>query len=196
MYVWTCHVLYIPLYVRIYFSLTKTLKFMYVCMYTCFRIVLDDKFINNRVQVDENFSIANIAAKITVSLYIHEQLLKVYPIIKSYVCMYVCVYQEEYSNAVNVMYSDSNSTSGFVLRIRIFLPEGKRSVYIHSYIHTYMLLFYALNNGLTRNDPAGANMVAVRGGGAEGTLKSYIHTYIHKHIHTHINTYIHTYIHT
>ena len=30
------------------------------------RIVLDDKFINNRVQVDEQFSIANIAAKITV----------------------------------------------------------------------------------------------------------------------------------
>ena len=56
-----------------------------------------------------------------------------------YVCMYVCVYQEEYSNAVNVMYSDSNSTSGFVLRIRIFLPEGKRSVYIHTYIHAFIL---------------------------------------------------------
>eukprot|EP01036_Dinobryon_divergens_P026814 gene26814-35504_t len=55
-------------------------------------------FINNRVQVDDSFSIANIAAKIT----------------------------EEYSNSVNVMYSDSNSSSGFVLRIRIFLPEGKR----------------------------------------------------------------------
>ena len=26
-------IMYIPLYVRIYFSLTKTLKFMYVCMY-------------------------------------------------------------------------------------------------------------------------------------------------------------------
>ena len=65
---------------------------LYVCMYVCFRIVLDDKFINNRVQVDENFSIANIAAKITVSLYIHEQLFKIHPIIKSYVCMYVCMY--------------------------------------------------------------------------------------------------------
>jgi len=77
------------------------------------RIVLDDKFINNRVQVDDNFSMADIAAKIT----------------------------EEYSGGVNVMYSDNNSTSGFVLRVRIFVPEDKRN----------------------------SNMVAVRGGGAEVT---------------------------
>jgi len=32
------------------------------------RIVLDDKFINNRVQVDDNFSMADIAAKITVTI--------------------------------------------------------------------------------------------------------------------------------
>lgn len=38
------------------------------------------------------------------------------------------------------MYSDNNSTSGFVLRVRIFVPEDKRN----------------------------SNMVAVRGGGAEG----------------------------
>lgn len=31
------------------------------------RIVLDENFINNRVQVDDNFLMANIAAKITVS---------------------------------------------------------------------------------------------------------------------------------
>ena len=43
---------------------------MYVCMYVCCcRIVLDDKFINNRVQVDDSFSIANIAAKITVPTF-------------------------------------------------------------------------------------------------------------------------------
>ena len=43
-----------------------------------------------------------------------------------------------------------------------------------TYIHTF--LKRSLNTGLIRNDPAGANMIAVRGGGAEGNLKSYVHT--------------------
>lgn len=40
------------------------------------------------------------------------------------------------------MYSDNNSTTGFVLRVRIFVPEDKKN----------------------------SNLTAVRGGGAEGQL--------------------------
>lgn len=55
------------------------------------RIVLDNKFINPRVVEDPNFSLADIANKIT----------------------------EYFNNGVHVLHSDINSTTGYVLRIRI-----------------------------------------------------------------------------
>lgn len=62
------------------------------------RIVLDDKFINTRVEQDSNFSLADIANKIT----------------------------ENFGNGVHVIYSDNNSTNGYVLRIRILMNEENR----------------------------------------------------------------------
>ncbi|RYH23446.1 hypothetical protein EON65_17730 [archaeon] len=55
------------------------------------RIVLDEKFINPRIEQDPNFSLEIIAAKIT----------------------------EYFNGGVHVLYSDINSTTGFVLRVRI-----------------------------------------------------------------------------
>src|SRR5687767_5721160 len=62
------------------------------------RIVLDDKFINTRAEQDPNFSLADIAEKIT----------------------------EHFGNGVHVLYSDNNSTNGYVLRVRILMNEDNR----------------------------------------------------------------------
>lgn len=60
------------------------------------RIVLNEKFINPRIEQDPTFSLGIIAEKIT----------------------------EYFNNGVHVIYSDVNSTTGFVLRVRI-LTEGR-----------------------------------------------------------------------
>eukprot|EP01035_Chromulina_nebulosa_P019444 gene19444-25324_t len=59
------------------------------------RIVLDDKYINMRLVHDPSFSITDIANKIS----------------------------EFFMDGVHVVYSDNNSTTGFVLRIRILIGE-------------------------------------------------------------------------
>eukprot|EP01038_Epipyxis_sp_PR26KG_P008142 gene8142-11021_t len=63
------------------------------------RIVLDDKFIQSRIVQDPMFSIADIAHKIT----------------------------EFFGNEVHVLYSDNNSTTGFVLRIRIISQDRRKN---------------------------------------------------------------------
>lgn len=60
------------------------------------RIVLDEKFINPRIEQDASFSLGIVAEKIT----------------------------EYFNGGVHVIYSDVNSTTGFVLRVRI-LTEGR-----------------------------------------------------------------------
>jgi DNA-directed RNA polymerase II subunit RPB1 len=60
------------------------------------RVVLDDKFVNTRVEQDPSFSLEIIAEKV----------------------------KAEFNDTIQVMYSDVNSTTGFVLRIRMFSEEG------------------------------------------------------------------------
>lgn len=60
------------------------------------RIILDPKFINARVVLDSTFTIADIATKIT----------------------------EYFGNGVHVIYSDVNSQTGFVLRVRLVVPPS------------------------------------------------------------------------
>jgi DNA-directed RNA polymerase II subunit RPB1 len=64
------------------------------------RIVLDDKFINMRLAQDETFNISQIANKIS----------------------------EFFADGVHVVYTDSNSTTGFVLRVRILLKDSDGGV--------------------------------------------------------------------
>jgi DNA-directed RNA polymerase II subunit RPB1 len=60
------------------------------------RIILDPKFVNSRVVLDPTFTIADIATKIT----------------------------EYFGNGVHVIYSDVNSQTGFVLRVRLLVPPS------------------------------------------------------------------------
>jgi DNA-directed RNA polymerase II subunit RPB1 len=62
------------------------------------RIILDEKFIGPRIEQDPNFSLADIADKIT----------------------------EHFGNGVHVIYSDNNSTNGYVLRVRILMNDEGR----------------------------------------------------------------------
>jgi len=63
------------------------------------RIILDEKFIGPRIEQDPNFSLADIADKIT----------------------------EHFGNGVHVIYSDNNSTNGYVLRVRILMNDEGRA---------------------------------------------------------------------
>lgn len=59
------------------------------------RIVIDDKFIQPRIEQDDSFTLNDIGEKIT----------------------------EHFHNTVHVMCSDNNSTTGFIIRVRILLDE-------------------------------------------------------------------------
>ena len=67
------------------------------------RIILDEKFIGPRIEQDPNFSLADIADKIT----------------------------EHFGNGVHVIYSDNNSTNGYVLRVRILMNDENRNTIIN-----------------------------------------------------------------
>lgn len=64
------------------------------------RIVLDDKFIGPRIEQDKDFSLSDIKDRIT----------------------------EHYGGGVHVMYSDNNSTDGYVLRLRIWMNSDNRDI--------------------------------------------------------------------